>query len=580
MAYNWRIDKTIATETFLRIDVMDEKYDLYGNGFEENASQFTVNFEIWAGKYYEPDFTTSTQPTKLTIECINPFGDVYHTYETTYTGKFLMGHAGITDYDDWTHHFGVMTLANKITLPRWVDGSIILKVTVNSTLKGNFGGAPSVYINTASVELTIDDIVPYQRTATILTADNFNDEGNPVITYKDPTRSDAKIYACISVTGAEDDVPYREIPKGNNSYTGTYTFNLTEDERNTLRIAAIDTQTLPVRFYIKTIYESYEGYAAFDYVTRTFTVVNCNPIINQPTIKEVQSTVLALTGDEDTVVLNESMIEYSYEPVVKKQATIANQFVQCGTQKASGLSQGVIDDVESGTFLFSVTDSRGLTTTTTVTKNVIEYVKPTCYQELAIEITGETGATIGLTIRGNYYNGSFGLVDNTLKLEVRHTQNDGTMGDWVDLTDGLIPVFDTEKKTYELHVSISGFTYSMAYEFQCRATDKLNTVISSMYKVKMMPVFDWGENDFNFNVPINIEGETIGLHGETVIRHGKDTNNTVLSGSGGHIYLRPGGTTDTSSEVRITSQGNVEIKGDIILNGTSLLTILENAGLI
>ena len=120
------------------------------------------------------------------------------------------------------------------------------------------------------------------------------------------------------------------------------------------------------------------------------------------------------------------------------------------------------------------------------------------------ELSGVDGGVVNLKISGNYFNGTFGAVKNTLKLEVRHTQNDGSMGAWVDLTSGLIPVFNGT--TYELETTISGFSYSQSYVFQCRATDKLNTVITSQYTVRVLPVFDWSKEDFNFNVPVNING--------------------------------------------------------------------------
>lgn len=407
---------------------------------------------------------------------------------------------------------------------------------------------------------------------TIKTASNFTDEENPVITYYNPAGNAATaLEACISLTGGSDDIAYRSISKTGSSYT----FNLTEDERNVLRKAAINSQSIQVRFYLRI---TVAGERYFTYLTRNFTVANCNPVLSNPVVKNMSDDVSNLTGSEDTLIRYVSMVEYSYEITTQKYATIAEQFIQNGSKKISGLNQGVIDDVESGTFIFSVTDSRGLNTTRTIEKDIVEYVKPTCNQIVKAELVGETDAQIALTISGNYFNDTFGAVDNTLKLEVRHTQNDGTMGDWVDLTDGLIPVFNGN--TYTLDITISGFDYSQAYTFQCRATDKLYTVETASYTVRALPVFDWGEEDFNFNVPVNISAPTLNMNGETVLRHtGSSTNNTVLSASGGHIYIRPGGTTDTSSEVRITAQGDIEVKGDIIINGVSLTTILQNAGL-
>ena len=408
--------------------------------------------------------------------------------------------------------------------------------------------------------------------AKLLTASSFTDETNPNITYSNPAgNSVSALEACISLTGGADDIAYRSIPKTGSSYT----FPLTEAEKNILRAAAANSQTMTVRFYVRT---TIGGTRYFSYLDRTFTVVNCNPVISNATVKDITPETIALTGNANIIVLNESMIEYSYTATATKSATIKSHYIECGDVKVEGMFQGVIDDAQSGLFTFGATDSRGLTTTFPLQKQVVNYVKPTCYQHLKAELAGETGATITLTIDGNYFNGSFGLAANELKLEVRHTQNDGTMGDWVVLTDGLIPTFN--ENTYSLTTTITGFSYSQSYTFQCRATDKLNVVQSAQYTVRVRPIFDWGEDDFNFNVPVNINAETLSMNGETIIRHSATTNNTVLSASGGHIYIRPGGTNDTSSEMRLTAQGNLELKGDIIINGVNIITALENAGII
>lgn len=408
------------------------------------------------------------------------------------------------------------------------------------------------------------ELEPFPKDAKLLTATSFDDETNPTITYDNAAgESVNSLQAAISLDGTTANIAYRDIPKTATSYT----FELTDTERNTLRAAATNTNSMTVYFLLKTVVGSTEY---INKLEANFTIVNCDPVIRNIVVEDVNSTTSALTGSKDILIRYESMASFSYEAVAQKQASIVSHFVQNGERKVNNLFNGVIDDPESGNFIFSATDSRGISTEVLVEKSIVNYVKPTCHQDVKAEMSGETGAVVKLKVSGNYYNGSFGAAANTLKLEVRHTQNDGTMGDWVDLTDGLIPVFNGD--TYELDITISGFDYSQSYEFQCRATDKLNTVISANYVVRVLPVFDWDNDDFNFNVPV-------GMNGQTVLRHNKEANNVVLSASGGHIYLRPGGTSDTYGEVRITPQGNIQLDGDIIINGVSLTTILSNAGL-
>jgi hypothetical protein len=88
-------------------------------------------------------------------------------------------------------------------------------------------------------------------------------------------------------------------------------------------------------------------------------------------------------------------------------------------------------------------------------------------------------------------------------------------------------------------------------------------VETSQYTIRLLPVFDWSETDFHFNVPIDIDADNINMHNETIIRHNKAANNTVLSASGGHIYLRPGGTNNTSGETIIYPDGSLEFGGEV-----------------
>lgn len=446
------------------------------------------------------------------------------------------------------------------------------------------------YTTKENFNYAISSFLPTDRALKVLTANNFTDEENPSFTYQTDSSSclvkynyNSKAYlssstnpitsiqVALSLDGETDDVPYREIPLNNTSYT----FNLTDEERETLRAKAQGSTSFPVYYLTKitrkistismsgtTIQPTASNgdtYAEFIGKTeRILTIVGCNPTLNS-TVKDIKPETLALTGNENTFVRYESMAEYAINAIASKHATIVSQSVQCGSKVIENLPYGVIDDVESAAFIFYVLDSRGMAAQSLVQKNLVEYVKPTCYQKLEIELSGETGANVKLTVNGNYYNGSFGAADNSLLLEVRYTDANGNMGAWKTLTG--TPTFSDN--TYKLEATLSGFNYGNGYTFQCRATDKLNVVQSSQYTIRLLPVFDWSEKDFNFNVPVNIDAEDLSMHGETIIRHSESTNNTVVSASNGNIYIRPGGTDSTSGETIFYGNGNVKFNGTV-----------------
>ena len=424
--------------------------------------------------------------------------------------------------------------------------------------------------------------LPIDRKSLIVLANDFTDETNASLSYsaspgynivvstgeipyKYVIRDDITLQVALSFDGVTPDIDYRTVSATSNNYT----FNFTDAERELLRVKAQGSDRVPIYYLLKTTRKVVGDNVnqSMDFVTtskRTLSIVGCNPTLN-PTVKDINPMTLALTGDENTFVRYESTAEYAINAMASKQATIVSQSVRCGSKTVSNLPYGVIDDTESGTFIFNVVDSRGLQAQSSVFKNLVEYVKPTCYQKLKVDISGETGANIKLTVSGQYFDGFFGNTYNMLFIYVRHTQNDGTMGDWVELTGNLIPTL--KDNTYELETTLTGFNYTQPYDFQCRVSDLMNTVESSTETIKMLPVFDWSETDFNFNVPVNINAEDLSMNNETIIRHNEAAKNTVLSATGGRVYIRPNGTDDTYGETILYPNGDVDFSGAVNFGG-------------
>ena len=522
------------------------------------------------------------------------------------------------DIEGYFHKFACKDRVYEGYLPKTLDLSFsgYCGVNINNLLvNGELTSKETLRIEFSDITPTP---LPINRATYPTTANNFTDEENPSFTYAATTSRSfvdfnlANVYpaysledtivsiqAALSFDGETADIDYRDIPIDGTAYT----FELTEAERELLRIKAQGSDTVPIYYLTKTTRSV--GGVTMSVITggnsssgiktqkkdiplqtaehvgatqRNLTIVGCYPTIN-PTVKDIKEETLALTGDENTFIRYESMAEFAINATASKHATIVSQSVTCGSKTVSNLPYGVIQDTESGTFTFHVTDSRNMGVSGSVFKNLVEYVKPTCYQALEIGFSSDVGAQIKVVTSGNYYNGSFGAADNELTLEVRYAAKDEEMGEWQLLTG--TPTFNGN--TYELETVFSGFSYDKAYVFQCRATDKLNVVESSQYTIKLMPTFDWSENDFNFNVPINIEADNLDMYGTTVLRHNKSAKNTVLSADGGHIYLRPGGTDDTSGETIIYPDGSVKFGGAVdfdsfTIEGNTLADYIIEAG--
>lgn len=448
-----------------------------------------------------------------------------------------------------------LVFGSTLKVPHNEDGTLT-DVKINVSVRNLF-----TRNNYKTLNATIPEINPIERNITITSAPNFTDNDSSVpVNYYNPSPGlidSAEI--CISLDeSGEAYIPYRSI----NVNGSIYTFNFTYQEIELLQQAAKDTDNITVWFCIKSYMLGSVFYSMFP---RNLTIVGIYPVLN-PTVKDIKLETLELTGNENTFIRYESMAEYSINATPSKYATIVKQQIKCGSKIIEDLPNGIIQDVESGDFEFYVLDSRNMATSSTVFKNLIEYVKPTCYQEAQIELSGDISAAIKLTTSGNYYNGSFGMENNEFMLEVRYGEQYGELGDWIKISS--TPTF--KNNTYTVSNNFSGFDYGKAYVFESRLRDKLNVVQSTQYVIKLLPVFDWGEGDFNFNVPININADELSMHEETIIRHSNDTNNTVLSATGGHIYLRPGGTSNTGSETIFYSDGSVKFNGDVIFADGSI----------
>lgn len=333
------------------------------------------------------------------------------------------------------------------------------------------------------------------RQATITSAPNFDDESNPAISYSNPAKNVvSSLQACIASTdGKTIYVPYRDISK-----TGTsYTFSLTDAERTALRNACANAKSMNVKFYIKTVISDATYYSTSQ---KTLSIVNAMPTISA-SAEDVNSATVALTGDKSIFVKYFSNISVAMTATALKGATIKSYAIACGDKSISKAS-GTINNVESGTVTFSVTDSRGNTSSVSLIKTMIAYTPLTCV--LQNEQPSADG-DMNFNVNGNCFNGSFGTASNAISIQYRYkSEKDDAYSDWITMDN---PTFSSGK--YTAVGAVTGLDYSLQYKFQARIVDSLSSVTTKEYDVVIKPVFYWGKYKFFFNVPIIIQGDFV-----------------------------------------------------------------------
>lgn len=323
------------------------------------------------------------------------------------------------------------------------------------------------------------------RGATITSAPNFTDEDDPVVKVSNPAGVSVQLGIFKDSTHALAN--YRTI-------SGTsYTFRLTQAEREAMRKVDTTKNTAQVRFYVKS---TVGGQTFITYLTRTLTIKNPAPTL-APTVKDVNQTTLDLTGESGNLVKYYSKVEVKTGAQAVKGASLVRQSITCGSHTLAG--DGTLEGVESGTIVVSATDSRGNTTTKTVERKLVGYVRLSCTLGQG---TPDASGRYDLEVTGACFYGSFGEKENTLTVEYRYrAQGAEEWGAWTAVDRATQLGF-----TYVAHATVEGLNYQTAYEFQARAEDALEQVESQVKVVKASPGFDWGKDDFAFHIPVYIQG--------------------------------------------------------------------------
>ena len=237
--------------------------------------------------------------------------------------------------------------------------------------------------------------------------------------------------------------------------------------------------------------------------TCTFVVTATGSPVLDGTVEDINETTIALTGDSSKLIRYKSTAKATISATAQHESTIVSKSIN-GTAVSDNIL--TVENVSDTTFLFAATDSRGYTSTKSINPTIIEYIPLTLNAVLSrpAPTTGE----VVLSFNGNFFNNTFGAVQNTLIISYRYRETDAAIwSDWIDIAASN---YTKGSASYFTSLSISlgnGFNYLKSYVIQVRATDGtsenvLSTVTSEQTIYKGYPIFDWGEGDFKFNVPV------------------------------------------------------------------------------
>ena len=312
------------------------------------------------------------------------------------------------------------------------------------------------------------------------------------------------------------------VNRASSSFTHTLTYSFA-GLTGTIATKTTSTSiswTVPTTFYAKipnapdgkcTITcTTYNGTTSIGTSTATFTATanksSCAPSVSVSAV-DTNANTIAITGSNKIIVKGFSDVKVTTTATAKNSASISSVSVTCGTATKSGTSV-TFSKADSATIKATATDSRGYPTSVTASGlTLVNYIVPTIIVE-SISRETPTSDSVNISVKGKWYNGSFGAKQNSLIVQVRYKPK--SQASYTASDEYARMSVTSNGNDYTASIALTDLSYTQAYNIQIRAIDAIHvsggSLAEPVYKSteinKGIPVFDWGENDFCFNVPV------------------------------------------------------------------------------
>ncbi len=260
--------------------------------------------------------------------------------------------------------------------------------------------------------------------------------------------------------------------------------------------------------------------------TNTTTMrATASPLISSPevsgTVEDINAATLALTGSAAKLIRYRSTARCTITAAAKNAASIVSRTVNGAAIPSSGILE--IPQVEASQFAFAAVDSRGYPGSATVSPQVVDYVPLTI--DPIFSRLSPTSNQVNVEFSGNFFSGSFGAAENTLTIRFRYREA-GTEN-WSNYSQISVAsiTIDAERAAYRSNGAVSlgeFYDYRKSYDFEIQAQDGSGSNVLTSVSVTGLvtrgePVFSWGNDAFDFSVPVSIRSDA----GEAVLSQSK-----------------------------------------------------------
>ena len=437
-------------------------YNNNGNGFTLTAS-FNEN-------------STNVANNTSNITCTATFSSAGTSWSTSYASTLtIYWHDNRENYDRQVASINFAGMPANTT--RTASGTINVTHFDDGSLSGyayayfNKGGTTTAWAcNSGGVATDWTTLTKIDRYATMTSAGNFNDTQNPSFTYNNPRNLEMRAWLEINPIG--DHLAERTIT---GSTSGTYTWELTEAERNQLRAKIPNSKTATCRIGI---YSTIGSTQQASYKDVTFTIVEEKPTLNA-TYEDTNTTTTAITGNNQLIIRNNSTLEIDVtDATAYKEATLSsitaelNGTIYNGTLSSGSatFNIGTINVSDNITAVVTLTDSRGFIGTKNVNIQVLDWELPTAIINLQRENNHYSETNINVDAKYSSLDNK-----NTITIKARYKKvSDSTYGNYTTLQDNVTTQFTLDN--------------NYAWDVQVLLQDKLGSTTYNLTLDRGIPI--------------------------------------------------------------------------------------------
>ncbi len=421
-----------------------------------------------------------------------------------------------------------------------------------------------LYSESNSIEVTTHQI------ATLSSVPNVNIGSAHTITWANPSGASTSLKLCKTDNSVIID--YGTVTGTSKAITPTASkiYTLTPNS-NTYKARYILTTTANGKSYTN----------SKDF---TFTVTNSNPTFSNFTYQDTNTTITALTGNNQILVNGYSNVKATVstanKATAKNSATMKSYKLLIGTKNttvnynASADVNMSINQVNNNVIDLYAIDSRGNSTKVSKTATIKNYSNIKI-KSLSATRQNNIGTITTLSFEGEFWNASFGSVTNAIT-SCKYKYKTTSSSTWIDGKTTLTYTISGNKITGSLNIQgdarTDGFSVANSFDIQLILADKLssatyNIILSSgnpalaIYKnnVAIGQQYNTSEGSkfqVNGDISLTNRANRININGHKgILRHW--TNDTQICANDGTIYLRPKGDENTTNQVMINNDGSI-----------------------